>query len=419
MQESNAVQPGKRSKAEKVIRLFYGFQFFFALLLWVPIFYEFEHRIGLSDPEIFKIQSFYYLAFCLLEIPTGLLADFLGRRTCMRAGTLIVTAANLIPVFFQSFTGFMVHFFLIALARSLVSGAASAYLYDTLKECDAVELYRKAEGNARALALGGKVLLWAGVGALMEWQLTLPYTLTALATAISAVYAWRMPREAVKQEALDNPYEKFRQLGRIFPLLLRSPRVSLVIVQGVAIFVLSRVAQVDLFQPYLKTLGFTAASFGIIMGAFTLFEALGASHPDWVRKLLGRLSLGSDLSSVYVLTLFLSACLAFMAVSGPWGGIFWLCLLSLATGFAYPIQRQLMNDVIPDSRYRATFLSFESIIDRAGSAVSAGLIGSFVARGEVGRFLLLSAGISFAGVLVLLGVSWLGFLYFGSEKSRR
>jgi MFS family permease len=69
--------------------VFNSFQFFFSLLLWVPIFYEYQKRIGLNDTEIFKIQSLYYLIFCLMEIPTGYLADWLGYRLCLILGSLI------------------------------------------------------------------------------------------------------------------------------------------------------------------------------------------------------------------------------------------------------------------------------------------------------------------------------------------
>ena len=77
----------------RLIRRYYIFQFLFSMLFWAPIFFEFQKRLGLSDGEIFRIQSLYYLAFCFLEIPTGFFAERLhiltrdlmkrrGRRKC-------------------------------------------------------------------------------------------------------------------------------------------------------------------------------------------------------------------------------------------------------------------------------------------------------------------------------------------------
>ena len=75
------------------------------------------------------------------------MADRIGARNCLRAGAVVMTAANLAPVLAPSYTGFLVHFLAIAAGRSLTSGAASAYLYDGLRAEGADEHYLKAEGT--------------------------------------------------------------------------------------------------------------------------------------------------------------------------------------------------------------------------------------------------------------------------------
>src|SRR3954469_13469185 len=90
--------PAMRASGRRVVYSTYGFQLFFGLLLWTPIFYEYQKRIGLSDPQIFGIQSIYYVAFCLLELPTGILADRFDYRHSMFAGAAVLVVANLLPV---------------------------------------------------------------------------------------------------------------------------------------------------------------------------------------------------------------------------------------------------------------------------------------------------------------------------------
>src|SRR3954464_5130358 len=102
--------PADDRASRRTVLLYYGFQFAFSLLVWLPVFYEYQKRIGLSDPEIFRIQSIYYLLFCLLEIPTGLFADLWGYRLCMRVGALVLVASNLLPIYAQSYSGFLAHF---------------------------------------------------------------------------------------------------------------------------------------------------------------------------------------------------------------------------------------------------------------------------------------------------------------------
>ncbi|MFD9597318.1 MFS transporter, partial [Kitasatospora sp. NPDC059973] len=184
-----AAPPGVR----RVVRLNNGFQLLFNLLWWMPVFYEYQRQAGLSDSQIFGIQSVYYVAFCLLEVPTGFIADRIGQRTCLRLGAAVMTAANLVPVALPSATGFLLHFLAIAAARSLVSGASSAYLYEYLHAEGAGERYVQAEGTARALGLWAKIACWPLVGVLMSTVHQAPYLLTAACTLGSLACAAALP----------------------------------------------------------------------------------------------------------------------------------------------------------------------------------------------------------------------------------
>ncbi|MFA6093441.1 MAG: MFS transporter [Elusimicrobiota bacterium] len=420
-QSSRVVSLGSSSVSRRrVVSLYYGFQFFFPLHLWLPVFYEYQRRMGLSDAQIFSIQSFYYLVFCLFEIPTGLFADRKGYRTSLRAGALTILAANLLPVFWTSAAGFLVHFTLIALARSLVSGASNAYLYEYLKAQGVVEEYKGVEGKARAYGLVGKVVGWAGVGAMMQWHVSLPYSLSALCGLAACVYAWRLPAQAAPQHISDagrSPTESgsgiFSQQSsgtlpaglrglwetRVLPVFaaLRGSRVLLLLMlQGTGIFVLVRIGQINLYQPVLQSKSFSVASYGWIMSVMTLFEAWGSSRHDLFR---GKLS---DISAVFILTGAIAASLSLMAVSGQAGTVSALLLFSTAAGLSYPIQRQVLNDAIADSRLRATLLSVESILDRVVCAGVAPFIAVFVAQGRVGSFLHIAAA---AAILCMAGIA--------------
>ena len=87
----------------RVIRRYNAFQLFAGLLWWLPVFYVFQRSAGLSDTEIFSIQSIFYLAFCLFDIPTGMIADRFDYRRCLQGGAIILVVANLIPVWQPTF----------------------------------------------------------------------------------------------------------------------------------------------------------------------------------------------------------------------------------------------------------------------------------------------------------------------------
>lgn len=385
---------------KRVIRLYYAFQFSFSLLLWFPIFFEFQKRSGLTDAEALGIQSIYYIAFAALEIPTGLIADRVSYRRVMIAGAALVTVSNLLPVFSPTYQGFLWEFLLLALSRSFISGASSAYLYEYLKQQGDASLFKGAEGKARAYSLVGKVIGWGALAVLGSEQLVLSYWLTALATGASVVFAWAMPEihlaPVASRGGSGGRTDTWRNLRPALEMLLQSPAVPLVMVQGIAIFVLARIFQVNLFQPILSSRGFEASSFGLILGIATIFEAIGSGYPQVLRSRL------TDLVSVFLLTAVMALSLSGTAVSGPWGVIAGMSVFGLATGLAYPIQRQLLNDVIPDTGFRATLLSMESLLDRAVCAWIAAILGGYLAAGKLDYFLHLSAA---ASVLLMLGVA--------------
>ncbi|NDZ98581.1 MFS transporter, partial [Streptomyces sp. SID10116] len=360
---------GLTDTARRIIRLNYGFQLLFNLLWWMPVFYAYQKAAGLSDGQIFGIQSIYYVAFCLFEIPTGLIADRIGTRNCLRAGAVVMTAANLAPVVSASYTGFLVHFLAIAAGRSLTSGAASAYLYDGLRaeKCD--DHYLKAEGTARALGLVAKVVCWPLVGPLMAVAHPTPYVLSAASAAGSVVCAVALPRIAgadgrtEKGDAARRGGAFLRDAGTALRCVASSRWLALVMVQGVAIFTLSRICQVNLFQPILLDHGIAEASHGGVMAAMTVAEAVASARPQWLSRRL------PPVAWVSILSLALAGSLAAMTFGGPWAVVVLLCVFAAATGFAYPIQRKLVNDAVPADAPRATLLSVESIVDRAVCAL--------------------------------------------------
>ncbi|MEW1693665.1 MFS transporter [Streptomyces sp. NPDC091265] len=392
--------------ARRIIRLNYGFQLLFNLLWWMPVFYAYQKAAGLSDGQIFGIQSIYYVAFCLFEIPTGLIADRIGARNCLRAGAVVMMAANLAPVFSPSYTGFLLHFLAIAAGRSLTSGAASAYLYDGLRaeKCD--EHYLKAEGTARALGLAAKVVCWPLVGPLMALAHTAPYVLSAASAAGSLACAVALPRLAAPADA-DGTRKAagragtgrrggafLRDAGSALRCVASSPWLALVMVQGVAVFTLSRICQVNLFQPILLDHGIGESSHGGVLAAMTVAEAVASARPQWLSRRL------TPVAWVSVLSLALAGTLAGVTLGGPWVVIALLCLFAAATGFAYPVQRKLVNDAVPAHAPRATLLSVESIVDRAVCALAAVAAGAYLSAGRLDDLLWHSA----LATVVLLGV---------------
>jgi MFS family permease len=388
-----------RSSPARTIRLYCGFQIFFNLLLWLPIFYEYQKAMGLSDAQIFGIQSVYYLSFCLLEVPTGFLADRWGHRRVLCTAAAVLVFANLLPIYAANYAGFLLHFLLIAVSRSLESGASSAYLYEFLKSQGRAGEYKHVEGRARAYELSGKLLGWAVIGLIMQWHVAAPYGLTVAFALASFFLAAALPAPqspASAEPAITDWHALAENTSSVFRSLARSRWLVLLMAQGFGVFALGHLLQVELYQPLLRSKSFDIGSYGWLMSVMTLAEAAGSANPHWLRKAM------TDFQSSFALTVLMAVILAWIAVTAKAGTILGMLIFAYAIGLAYPVQKQLLNDAITDSRHRATLLSIESIFDRTVYAALLPAMAFFVSTGRVGQFLL------FASVAVIAGM---GALY--------
>ncbi|MBF0106774.1 MAG: MFS transporter [Deltaproteobacteria bacterium] len=365
--------------------MYIGFQTFFSLFLWLPVFYEFQKHIGITDTQYFNIQSIYYLSFCFLEIPTGWIADRWGYKRSIVCGALLMVMANTLPVTCQSFYGILAHFIVLAASRSMISGAANAWLFEHLKILERTKEYKVIEGKGRAYGLIAKIACWPFVGVLMNWYIPLPYLITAFFSLVALLIALKLPGLKTGQQIM------FQQMGekkhrtpqiKIFiRALTASPLLAFLIIQGVAIFVMGRL-QITFYQPLLVERSWTTVSLGTIMAVMTLFEAAGSFTPRWLDKIGLK-----DIHGLFLCTSLMALSFIMVCFSGQYGAVAGFCLFCFFIGVVSPIQQQLVNEAITDSRYRATLLSMESLVQRLLSAWVIAVMGGFVSAGRTTLFL--------------------------------
>ena len=372
-----------------------AFQMFFSLLLWIPVFYEFQKKIGLNDNQIFNIQSWYYLFFVFFEIPTGYFSDRFGHKRCIQLGSLILAFSNTIPIWMDNFNGMLIHFLLIALARALLSGAASAYLYEYLQEHQAVDQYKQIEGQARYYALIARIIGWSTVGHLMQVNLYLPYYFTALITFMAFVMSFVMPNLNSKEHCHENR-SIFNDFVVIPKIIYNTPILVLLMLQGVGIFLLTRISMVNLYQPILKMKDFNLEMFGILMAIMTAFEAIGAKYSHKVD--------GKEHKVLFAISSVLCFSFILLSFGGQLVTALGFIIFSFAAGMAFPLQKEIINKNITNGSYRATILSMESIIDRLVSAVVVSFVGGFIADGRLVDYLLFSAAGTFVVVVAVFFV---------------
>jgi len=124
---------------------------FFAAVL-VPFFKDWG---GLSIFQMQLIQSWFMMWVFLLEIPTGAVADYFGRKVSLIIGSAVLILATIVYTIEPNLSYFLLAEVIFALGFSLISGAGEAWVYDTLKEEGNEEKAKSVFGRARSFQFFG------------------------------------------------------------------------------------------------------------------------------------------------------------------------------------------------------------------------------------------------------------------------
>ena len=112
---------------------------------------------GLSDAEISVLFALWSAVGIVAEVPSGALADRVGRRAALVTGALVQAVGFACWVVFPGFAGFAAGFVLWGLGSALASGAQEALLHDGLAAVGAEEHYARIQGWVGAAGLAVQV----------------------------------------------------------------------------------------------------------------------------------------------------------------------------------------------------------------------------------------------------------------------
>src|SRR5947209_7332641 len=123
-----------------------GGKFFSELYFAIPIQTIFFLKLGLTLTQVLSLESILLAGSLLFEVPTGILADRIGRKWTLVLSS-VARLLSWVPWFLgHSFIYFAVAFFMTGIAAALYSGADQALIYDELKESQREKLMQRVYG---------------------------------------------------------------------------------------------------------------------------------------------------------------------------------------------------------------------------------------------------------------------------------
>jgi MFS family permease len=371
------------------LRLFYAFRLLATSYLFVPIFMLFQADRGLSFFERLALGGIYSAVIIVVEVPTGVFADRLGRRRSMMWGAVAMVASCLLATRADGFIEFAVAESLAALSMALVSGADSAYLYDLLAAHDRAHEYPRRESAASAWHLLGSAIAFAGGGALAQVHMTLPYMVTAGVALVAAVIAALLEEDHEPIEPAPRG-GWFAQTVAALDEVVRNGKLLWLVGYSAVVFALVR-ATIYVYQPYLAERGLSTLEIGLLFAGVNLIAAF-VSYRTWsLRATFGDERLLWGLLAVLGISFIGLA----SAGAGPWM-LALLFVQAVASGIYSPLTKPLLNREIR-SENRAAVLSVESMGRRAAIGVFAPLVGLYGQQ----NVMLLCGAVGIAGLVIL------------------
>ncbi|MDA0183451.1 MFS transporter [Solirubrobacter phytolaccae] len=353
---------------------------------------------GLSNLEAFAANALFSAGMVLFEVPTGIVADGVGRRASYLLGTITLTLSTLLYVYLWEveapFWAWALASLWLGLGFTFFSGAVEAWLVDAL---DATGYEGSLETVfGRGQIVGGIAMLGGAVaGGFLAARISLgfPFVVRSVVLAVMFVVAWRLMHDIgfTRPERRERPLAEIRGIWNAsIEHGWRVPAVKWLMVQalftgGIGIYGFYAL------QPYLLELygdpdayqvaGISAA---IAAGA----QILGGVAAPQIRRVFAR--------RTSALAFIAAAGAATLALMGLFEHFWAVIGLTVSWGLLFaastPIRQTYINGLIP-SRQRATILSFDSMMTSAGGVWAQPALGRAADAYGYAATYLMSAGI--------------------------
>lgn len=155
---------------KRSIFLFNLFSFFSALDFYLPIKVVYFYQVTGSYSTTASIISFVWIAQALLEVPTGIFSDLIGRKKTMVLGALCSVFGYFLYAAGLNYWFFVLGSFLEGAARAFFSGNNNAYLHNLLSDKGKIEQYHHYFGKIGSVVATGGVLAALASGLIFQWS---------------------------------------------------------------------------------------------------------------------------------------------------------------------------------------------------------------------------------------------------------
>jgi MFS family permease len=344
----------------------YFYKFLGEFYLIIPILIPYYVSNNLNSTQIFTVQAAYALSILVLEIPSGYLADVIGRKKTMILGAIFMPVGLAVYAFSHTFLSFILAEFIIAVANSMRSGCDSALIYDTLIQLNEESEYKKFEGRSFYYTRIGTAFSSILGGLLALIILRLPFYINIATSSLMLPFALSLIEPERKKLEAANP---LKDILRICRFSFTHTRLRLLILYA-AMIMSTGVTGVWAYFLYYESIGISIGYFGLLFAAFQIASALGSRKAHTLEKIIGE-------KKSFLILLLIAPTFILLGIFKTFVLIPLIFLNAFLWGFAFPLIMDHLNRLIK-SEVRATVLSVANMAGSLSFVILSPLFGRLV-----------------------------------------
>nr|MBP7928294.1 MFS transporter [Patescibacteria group bacterium] len=292
----------------------------------------------------------------LLEVPSGAVADLLGKKRTIQLGFLAGTIGIAIVTFSGSLTGIFVGWVITQVCYAFYSGAAEALTYDTLADLKEESSFANVITRGSAIENYTTAIATFLGGLLYTVDFRLPHILWGSGMLLGLVFSSLLiePKHDTEKFSLKVYLSQLtagvKELAR--PELRNYMGFFLILVGGYFMY------SWGILRPATATsFGFFAREQGVILPLLTIFGAIIVRGIPLLKKKF------SDVTGFLILSTLMAGGFILAAFPIGYWGIVTMIVITIAGKLATPWISIIVNARI-ESKYRATTLSTVALLTK-------------------------------------------------------
>ncbi len=336
------------------IRLLYAFKVIKNFLLIMPTIVLFFQNLGLTQTQIFILESAWAVSILFCEVPCGYFADNVSRKTSMIFGSFLACLSYTLYNFSTGFNELFLANILMGVSYSFISGADSALAYDSFKVINKEEKYLNFEAQSSSLSGFCQVLASIIGGSLAVVHLKAPLISQII------IYIFLIPISLFLTETphltKQNP-TSFKNIIKItIETLFTKNDLRWLIIYSMIVGNMTH-SIIWLTQPMYQGIGINLKWYGLLWASQYLAYSIFSKYSESISSFFGKKRSLIIFLFLGIITYF------FLAFNINYYSLFVIPLLYMIRGLHRPIINDLINKNV-QSEIRATIFSIDSLFKK-------------------------------------------------------